>query len=137
GQRLDSREHAGPSLLPLLQQRLPCRGWIHEFMIAITGRLLTIARQKIRPSRSHIARDVLDDGRDRICLFIERREELLIRNLRHRSFAKLLVLSENRQCVFDKRRCEFQSHRTRLLIPIRKLVREISSVQPPRYGSSR
>jgi hypothetical protein len=53
---------------------------------------------------------MLDDDRDRVAFWIESGKELLLRDLLHGPFGKLLGLMEERQRVLEVRGCEAECH---------------------------
>jgi len=66
------------------------------FAVAIAVGLLTVRGEEVSPARAHVARHMLRHDRDRIRLFIQRGEQLFVRDLLHRPFGELLVIPEQR-----------------------------------------
>src|SRR3954469_23361801 len=76
-------EQTLPAIFPLRCKRRACvRGTGFEFSVAIPIRLLPVAGQKIGPPRSHVARHVLHDHREAVCLGVQDGKEMLVRGLR-------------------------------------------------------
>ena len=96
-QGLDRREDGAPAVLPHRRDRLAGTGRAHELRVAIPVWLLPVGGEKVRPSRPHVARHVLDDDGNGVHLAVQHLHQLGIRHLRHRALGQLLVEAEQRQ----------------------------------------
>ena len=96
GKRFKCSEYTLPALFPDGEQRFTRSGRFGEFSVPMAVWLLSIAGQEVRPSRSHVAGHMLHNYGNRIHLAVQHRHQLFIRNLRHRSFGQVLVITE--QC---------------------------------------
>ncbi len=67
---------------------------IFELRVTIATGLFTVGSEEIRPTRAHVAGEVLYDDGDRIGLGIERRRQAIVRDLRHGLFAEALVVAQ-------------------------------------------
>src|SRR6266700_3848513 len=86
-QRRERVEQMLPAAFPHFHQCGACFRRILEFRVAIAVRLLSVSRQKIRPARTHVSRQVLHDDGAGIRFRIERGKQSLVRTLRLRPFA--------------------------------------------------
>ena len=83
GQRFERGEDRAPSRLPQCHQRGTRGGRRFEFGVTMAIWLLAVRVEEIRPTRAHVARQVLHDHGDRIRLRIERDLKLIVRHLGH------------------------------------------------------
>jgi hypothetical protein len=94
-ERRERREQDLPAGIPARHDGLArIRSAAFELAVAIAIGLLAVGRQKIGPSRAHIARHVLDDEGDAVGVGIQQREELWVFDLRHRLVGLRLQLSQ-------------------------------------------
>src|SRR5258705_10614011 len=94
GERSKRSEYTLPALFPDSEQCFMRSGGISEFSVPIAVRLLSIAGQKVCPSRSHVARHVLHNDGNGIHLTVQYGEQLFVCYLRHRSFGQVFVITE-------------------------------------------
>src|SRR5437899_3206504 len=94
-QRRERVENMFPSAFPRFHQCGACFRCILEFRVAIAVRLLSVSRQKIRPARTHVSRQVFHNDGDRVRCRIERVKEPLVRALLDRALSELFVVSKN------------------------------------------
>src|SRR5437588_9705847 len=72
--------------------------------------LLAVGRQKIRPARAHVARQVFHDEGDAVLLGVNRAEELLVVQLLNGPVGEPLQSAELRDDVLQVVLCERVSH---------------------------
>ena len=87
GQPADFIEQRLPAVVPRLHQQVACVVDQFKLGVAMAIGLLTIRRKKVGPSRTEVSGDVPDDQRDRVRLFVDRREKRFIRNLLDRTLS--------------------------------------------------
>ena len=110
GERLDGGEEAAPAVFPQVKQLGARRGRVDELAVAVAIRLFAVGGEEVGPARAHVARHVLHDDGDGIGFGVEGHIKLLIRDLRHRTLRQALGETEEGECVFKKRCCEFECH---------------------------
>ena len=96
-QRLKRIEDALPTLLPVGEYIVLAGLRLnHKLHIAIAIGLLAVGRQKVGPTRKHVAGHVLHDDGNAVCLFIKRDEELVVFELSNSLVRELLVSAQTR-----------------------------------------
>src|SRR5881275_3187614 len=109
-QRRERVEESAPARLPLLRDCASVFAFHEEFRVAVSVGLLAVGRQKIRPARAHVAREVLHDEGDAVRLGVNRAEELLVVQLLNGPVGEPLQSAELRDDVLQVVLCERVSH---------------------------
>src|SRR5579863_2524918 len=94
-QRRHRVEHVLPSALPHRHQFRARLRRVFELGVAVPVRLLPVAGQKIRPSRPHVPRHMLDDNGNRVRFLVQRRKQPSLRTLFHRPLRQLFVVDSS------------------------------------------
>src|SRR5256885_16498118 len=76
--------------------------------------LLAVRRQKVRPTRAHVAPQMFDDERDGVRFRVERDEQVLIARLRDGPFAQTLVSAKDFERVVEVMSAEGVTHNRNL-----------------------
>ena len=84
-------EDAVPAFVPALQEFSSRRRRLDKLGVAVAIRFLPVAGQEICPARAHVPGHVFDDDGNRVHLFVERREQLFVRDLFHRALGHFFV----------------------------------------------
>src|SRR5687768_2662968 len=93
-QRRQRVEQHAPAALPVLHHRVARRERVDELAVAVAIRLLAVARQEIREPRPQVAGHVLHDDGDAVRVRVERRAQLLVRQLHDRPLRQALLRLE-------------------------------------------
>ena len=86
--------------------RVAVTRWELELGVAVPVRLFAVARQEIAKSRLQVSTHVLHEVRDAVGVGIDGPVQILVRDLRERSVAEHLVVSETVRDVLEIRRAE-------------------------------